>query len=62
MQYYDHILAGMFLSLSGSVLLGILTSLPVNFAVGGGALASIGFMYHGMFKNAPVNLSRATDR
>lgn len=54
MRYYDKILAGMSSCLISGASIGFLTPISSNFAIGAGAAASMGFMYHGMFRNAPV--------
>ena len=53
-DYYDKVLAGMTTSLATGASVGVLTGVPVQYAVGGGAAVSIGIMYHGMFKNGPL--------
>lgn len=54
MSYYDRLLAGMVLSLGAGAGIGLLTAAPVNLGVSLGALAAAGFMYDGMFRNAPI--------
>jgi hypothetical protein len=54
-EYYDAILTGMAISIIAGVSLGLFTSLPLNLTVGGGAVVAAGFMYHGMFENAPIS-------
>lgn len=54
MKYYDKILIGIMASVFMGVVMGILTSVPLSSAVAMGGVVSIGFMYHGMFKNAPI--------
>lgn len=54
MEYYDFILAGIMLSMVSGLFVGLATSLSLNMAVGVGAISAIGFMYHGMFQQAPV--------
>lgn len=56
MDYYDMVLSGVFTSMVAGVSLGALTSLPLNLAAGVGALASLGFIYHGMFRRGPVTI------
>ncbi|MFB6242401.1 MAG: hypothetical protein ABEJ36_06400 [Candidatus Nanosalina sp.] len=53
-DYYDKVLAGMTVSLGAGASIGVLTGVPVQYAVGGGAAVSIGIMYHGMFRNGPL--------
>ena len=53
LDYYDEILAGMSLSLAVGASIGVLTSVPLPHAVGGGALVALVLMYHGMFRNGP---------
>lgn len=60
MNYYDAILAGIFASLTAGVSLGMLTPLSLNLSVAIGAVAAAGFMYHGMFQNAPVATQQQT--
>jgi hypothetical protein len=54
MEYYDFILASIMLSMVSGLFVGLATSLSLNLAVGAGALLAIGFMYHGMFQQTPV--------
>ncbi|MFB6191147.1 MAG: hypothetical protein ABEJ64_01865 [Candidatus Nanohaloarchaea archaeon] len=53
-DYYDKVLAGMTASLASGASVALFTSVPVPYAVGGGAAVSIGIMYHGMFRNGPM--------
>lgn len=53
-DYYDKILAGIAISLFGGASLGFITSIPLQYSFGGGALISIILMYHGMFENGPI--------
>lgn len=52
-DYYDKILAGISGSLALGAGIGLLTNVPIPYAVGGGAAVSIIIMYHGMFRNGP---------
>ena len=52
-DYYDKILAGISLSLVMGTLIGVLTTIPLPYGVGSGALVAIGLMYDGMFRNGP---------
>jgi hypothetical protein len=52
-DYYDRVLAGIFGSLASGAAIGLFTSLPIPYAVGGGGAISIVIMYHGMFRHAP---------
>ena len=54
-DYYDKVLAGITASLASGASIGLLTSVPVQYAVGGGAAVAIGIIYHGIFMNGPVN-------
>ncbi|MDY6778386.1 MAG: hypothetical protein SVU32_06975 [Candidatus Nanohaloarchaea archaeon] len=54
MEYYDKILAGIFGSLVTGAAVGAFGPLPLNMTLAGGSALSMGFMYHGMFRNAPV--------
>lgn len=54
MDYYDGILVGIFLLLTGSFTASILTPLSLNFTAAAGALFSSALMYQAMFKNPPV--------
>ena len=53
LDYYDKILGGMAISLLGGASAGLLTSVSLPHAIGGGALVAIVLMYHGMFRNGP---------
>lgn len=54
-DYYDKVLAGITASLASGASVGLLTKVPVQYAVGGGAAIAIGIIYHGIFMNGPVN-------
>ncbi|MFB6144563.1 MAG: hypothetical protein ABEJ98_04600 [Candidatus Nanohaloarchaea archaeon] len=53
-DYYDKVLGGIAGSLVAGASVGVFTTVPVQFGVGGGAAVSIGIMYHGMFRNGPL--------
>jgi hypothetical protein len=58
-QYYDIVLAGVFLSIATGALVGFLTPVSLSAAVAGfGALAAA-LIGHGLFVNGPVD--RASD-
>lgn len=54
MEYYDRIIAGITVSMAAGVMVGVGTPVPVNMATMAGSVAAGGFMYDGMFRNAPV--------
>lgn len=54
LSYYDRIIAGITVSMAAGAMIGISTQVPLNVATMAGSLAAGGFMYDGMFRNAPV--------
>ncbi len=58
MEYYDFVLVGILASITLGAATGLITAVPVNLAVGAGALLATPLMYHSMFLNAPSGTSR----
>ena len=54
MEYYDKLLLGIFVSLVGSLGLGILSTVPLTLSVAGASIIGVAGMYQGMFLRAPT--------
>ncbi|MBC5793433.1 MAG: hypothetical protein H8Z69_05370 [Nanohaloarchaea archaeon] len=54
LDYYDKILGGIFLSLTGGTVAGYSTGIPLAYGVGAGGIVALILMYDGMFRNGPL--------
>lgn len=54
MNYYDKLLLSIFLSLVGSLAVGVFSAVPLIISVAGAACVGVAGMYQGMFLRAPT--------
>ncbi len=54
-QYYDLVLAGVFVCVALGATVGVLTALPVTTTVLASALVAVAIIGHGLFVNGPVD-------
>jgi hypothetical protein len=54
-QYYDLVLAGIFLSMASGGAVGLLTSIPLNVSVLAFGVVAALLIGHGLFVNGPVD-------